>query len=97
MKTEGLEKWPEAGAAFNIGLMMFRPRSLAFVGACACMYMCVFVCVRMRVGLVRLYHHCNPPTTCLAEEWINRLKDKSVWDQNAVGHVSSFLGFGFST
>eukprot|EP00955_Chlamydomonas_euryale_P002079 22932-Chlamydomonas_euryale.AAC.1 len=33
VSDESLEKFPDAGAAFNIGIMMFRPKSLAFVGA----------------------------------------------------------------
>ena len=28
----GLELWPQAGASFNIGIMMFRPKSMLFVG-----------------------------------------------------------------
>ncbi|KAG2499431.1 hypothetical protein HYH03_002378 [Edaphochlamys debaryana] len=31
VKTEDLEKWPEAAAAANIGIMLFRKKSLAFV------------------------------------------------------------------
>jgi hypothetical protein len=32
VKTEDLEKWPQAGSAFNIGIMLFRPKSKQFVG-----------------------------------------------------------------
>lgn len=28
---ESLERWPEAGAAANIGIMLFRNKSIAFV------------------------------------------------------------------
>ncbi len=31
VKDESLEKWPDAGAAANIGIMMFRKKSIAFV------------------------------------------------------------------
>lgn len=34
VKSEDLERYPEASAAFNIGIMMFRPNSREFVGAC---------------------------------------------------------------
>lgn len=30
-KEEALEKYPDAGSAFNIGIMMFREKSLPFV------------------------------------------------------------------
>lgn len=30
-KDDTLERWPEAGASFNIGIMMFRPKSIEFV------------------------------------------------------------------
>jgi len=33
VKTEDLERWPQAGSAFNIGIMMFRPKSRNFVDA----------------------------------------------------------------
>ena len=31
VQDDSLEKWPEAGASFNIGIMMFRPKSMEFV------------------------------------------------------------------
>ncbi len=34
VKTEDLERWPQAGAAFNIGIMVFRPKAKQFVGEC---------------------------------------------------------------
>uniref|UniRef100_A0A7R9V221 Nucleotide-diphospho-sugar transferase domain-containing protein n=1 Tax=Chlamydomonas euryale TaxID=1486919 RepID=A0A7R9V221_9CHLO len=53
VSDESLEKFPDAGAAFNIGIMMFRPKSLAFV-----------------------------------EDWIAKLQDVGVWDQNAFNDLS---------
>jgi len=35
VRTEDLEQFPEAGSAFNIGIMMFRPTSKEFVGGWA--------------------------------------------------------------
>ena len=32
VNDDGLELWPQAGASFNIGIMMFRPASMLFVG-----------------------------------------------------------------
>ena len=32
---DGLEIWPNAGASFNIGIMLFRPESKEFVGELA--------------------------------------------------------------
>jgi hypothetical protein len=32
VSDDSLELWPEAGASFNIGIMMFRQGSMAFVG-----------------------------------------------------------------
>ena len=32
VNDDGLELWPQAGASFNIGIMMFRPASMMFVG-----------------------------------------------------------------
>lgn len=34
VKGEQLEMYPQAAAAFNIGIMVFRPNSKAFVGGC---------------------------------------------------------------
>lgn len=31
----GLEKWPDAGSAFNIGIMLFRQGALPFAQVCA--------------------------------------------------------------
>ena len=38
VSDEGLEQWPNAGSAANIGIMLFRPRAneLAAVRSCAC-------------------------------------------------------------
>ena len=32
VQDDSLELWPQAGASFNIGIMLFRPDSMTFVG-----------------------------------------------------------------
>ncbi|KAG1675655.1 hypothetical protein FOA52_002364 [Chlamydomonas sp. UWO 241] len=53
VKDESLESFPSAGGAFNIGIMLFRPNSMAFVN-----------------------------------DWVEKLKDPSVWDQNCFNDLA---------
>ena len=75
---DGLERWPDAGASFNIGIMLFRPESKEFVGrSLACtIVVSIFNCS---------YPSLAPPPI---EAWITKLEDPKMWDQTAFNDLS---------
>jgi hypothetical protein len=70
VKTEDLERWPEAGSAFNIGIMMFRPTSQAFVGGWCMLLMCLRLnqspleYLPLSIVIAYSYHTCVLPAFC---------------------------------
>ena len=94
---EGLEIWPHAASAANIGIMLFRPKGheLAAVGAAGCCWVQVLGAgcwtqllpgpERLQMTPAPALSSCVLPSCCRRlQEWVNVLeKDSNVWDQNA--------------
>jgi hypothetical protein len=69
---EGLERWPDAGSAANIGIMLFRStaRNLASV-------------LPVLLLLFKQARHKNEPLLWV-QEWVVKLQqDDNLWDQQA--------------
>lgn len=94
-QDEGLERWPDAGSAANIGIMLFRPKGhdLAKVSV-----VCFGLSIPLGLGPLCLLPACacsstsslqrllpaGPHLSRSAQEWVDVLeKDDKVWDQNA--------------
>jgi hypothetical protein len=91
VKDEGLELWPQAASAANIGIMLFRwaaggAGAGAGAGAAGVLLVCCWA--RGCCGAAHQPHtHTSTPrekSIPFVKEWIDLIeKDETVWDQNA--------------